>query len=190
MLAMNRREFLQSTGVLLLRPQSLPRITTIAGSGTAGMAPDGEAANRAAINNPYGLVIGPDGNLYWADFGSNRVLRLDLRTKSIGVIAGTGAKGHSGDGGPAKAAQLSAPHEVRFDSKGNLYIDERDNHIVRRVDMKTGIISTVAGTPGKNGYGGDGGSAAKAPLNQPHGITLDRYDNLYISDPLNNRRRR
>src|SRR5262249_15159237 len=101
-----------------------------------------------------------------------------------------GTKGHSGDGGPAKSAQLAAPHEVRFDTKGNLYIDERDNHDVRRVDMKSGIISTVAGTPGKNGYAGDGRPATKTLLNQPHGIVLDRSDNLFICDPLNNRVRR
>src|SRR6185369_4975952 len=105
-----------------------PRISTIAGTGMAGMAADGEAADRAPINNPFGLVIGPDGALYWADFGSNRVLRLDLRRKTISVIAGNGMKGHSGDGGPAKAAQLSAPHEVRFDSKGNIFVAERDAH--------------------------------------------------------------
>lgn len=128
--------------------------------------------------------------MYFSDFGTSRVFRLDLRTSKLSVIAGTGTKGFSGDGGPARSAQLNGPHEVRFDSKGNLYIDERDNHIVRRIDMKTGIISTVAGTPGKNGYGGDGGFATKAMLNQPHGITLDRSDNLYICDPLNNRLRR
>src|SRR2546427_1860826 len=143
-----------------------------------------------SLNNPFHLVIGPDGAMYFSDFGTSRVFRLDFRTSKLSLVAGTGVKGFAGDGGPAKSAQLSAPHEVRFDSKGNLYIDERDNHIVRRVDMKTGIISTVAGTPGKNGYGGDGGPATKALLNQPHGITLERYHNLYISDPLNNRLRR
>src|SRR6185436_4246348 len=73
--------------------------------------------------------------------------------------------------------------------KGNLYIDERDNAVIRRVDMKTGIISTVAGI-GKAGYSGDGGPARRGQFNQPHGIVLDRADNLYICDPLNNRVRR
>src|SRR5262245_32068201 len=98
---------------------------------------DGASADSAPINNPYGVVIGPDRALYWADFGSNRVLRLDLGTKRITVIAGNGTKGHAGDGGPATAAQLSAPHEVRFDSKGNLFVAERDSHVVRHIDMKT-----------------------------------------------------
>src|SRR5205814_5688789 len=142
-LRMNRRAFLHSSAVLLLAPQATAaRITSIAGTGMPGSARDGETADRAAINNPFGLVIGPDGALYWADFGSNRVLRLDLRTKMISVIAGTGAKGHAGDGGPAKSAVLSAPHEVRFDSKGNMYDAERDSHVVRYIDMKSGMIAT------------------------------------------------
>jgi len=111
-----------------------------------GTAADGDSADRATLNNPFGLVIGPDGALYWAEFGSHRILRLDLTSMKIAVIAGTGTRGYSGDGGPAKNAQLNTPHEVRFDSKGNIYIAERDNHVVRFVDMKTRIISTAAGT--------------------------------------------
>jgi sugar lactone lactonase YvrE len=155
----------------------------------AGMAGDGESADRAAINNPFGLVIGPDRNMYWADFGSNRVLRLDLRSKTISVIAGNGTKGYAGDGGPAKAAQLSAPHEVRFDSKNNIYVAERDSHVVRYIDMKSGVISTAAGD-GMRGYSGDGGPAKQARLAQPHSIALDKSDNVYICDIVNNRVRR
>ena len=127
--------------VRVLPQASSMSITTLAGTGKPGQATDGEPADRASINNPFGLVIGPDGALYWADFGSNRVLRLDLRTKTISVVAGNGMKGHSGDGASAKAAQLSAPHEVRFDSKGNIYVAERDSHVVRYIDMKSGPVS-------------------------------------------------
>jgi DNA-binding beta-propeller fold protein YncE len=154
-----------------------------------GSAVDGAPAETAQINNPYGVVIGPDGGLYWADFGSNRVLRLDLTAKRVNVIAGTGMKGHVGDGGPAKSAQLSAPHEVRFDSKGNMFVAERDSHVVRRIDMKTQVITTVAGT-GVAGYSGDGGPAAQAQLNQPHSIVLDKSDNVLICDINNNRVRK
>ena len=191
----NRREFIQRSaavfaGAAFRQKAATIRVTTVVGTGARGSAADGDAANRAQINQPFHVVMGPDGGMYFSDFGTSRVFRWDLRTSKISLVAGTGTKGHSGDGGPARYAQLSAPHEVRFDSKGNLYIDERDNHVVRRIDMKSGIISTVAGTPGKNGYGGDGGPATQALLNQPHGITLDRSDNLYICDPLNNRLRR
>lgn len=189
----SRREFLESSAALLAAPlffpQSSRRITTLVGTGVAGTAADGSTVDTAQINNPYGVVIGPDGALYWADFGSNRVLRLDLSAKRLTVVAGTGAKGHSGDAGPAKAAQLSAPHEVRFDSKGNIFVAERDSHVVRHIDMKTQVITTVAGT-GVAGYSGDGGPAGRAQLNQPHSIVLDKSDNVLICDINNNRVRK
>jgi DNA-binding beta-propeller fold protein YncE len=168
-----RREFLHWSAVTFVGaafPQrTAARVSTVVGTGVRGTAADGDAADRAQINNPFHIVLGPDGAFYFSDFGTSRVFRWDLRTSKISVVAGTGMKGFAGDGGPAKSAQLNGPHEVRFDSKGNLYIDERDNHIVRRVDMKSGIISTVAGSPG---------------------ITLDTSDDLFICDPLNNRVRR
>jgi hypothetical protein len=189
----SRREFFQSSATLLAAPavlrQAPRRMTTIAGTGVAGIAADGSSADTAPINNPYGVVIGPDGALYWADFGSNRVLRLDLRSRRITVVAGVGTKGHSGDGGTAKVAQLSAPHEVRFDSKGNMFVAERDSHVVRHVDMKTQVITTVAGT-GVAGYTGDGGPASGAQLNQPHSIVVDSSDNVLICDINNNRVRK
>jgi DNA-binding beta-propeller fold protein YncE len=190
-----RREFLQSGALLVTATSAFggqgatPRIRTIAGTGLMGTAADGDLADRATLNNPFGLVIGPDGALYWAEYGSHRILRLDLTSMKIAVIAGTGTRGYSGDGGPAKNAQLNTPHEVRFDSKGNIYIAERDNHVVRFVDMKTLIISTAAGT-NMAGFSGDGGPANKAQLNQPHSIALDRLDNVFICDIVNNRIRR
>jgi len=190
-----RREFLQSSALLATATSALgwqgvaPRIRTIAGTGMMGTAADGDSADRATLNNPFGLVIGPDGALFWAEYGSHRILRLDLTSMKIAVIAGTGTRGYSGDGGPAIKAQLNTPHEVRFDSKGNIYIAERDNHVVRFVDMKTRIISTAAGT-NMAGFSGDGGPANKAQLNQPHSIALDRSDNVFICDIVNNRIRR
>src|SRR5882672_8652995 len=153
-----RREFLELTAAAIatpfLQPQkSTGQITTLAGTGVEGMAADGDLADHATLNNPFGLVIGPDGALYWVEYGSHRLLRLDLRSKRISVIAG--------NGGPAAAAQLNTPHELRFDSKGNIYIAERDNHVVRFIDMKSKAISTAAGT-GVRGFSGDGGPANKA----------------------------
>ena len=165
------------------------RITTLAGTGVEGMTANGDVADHATLNNPFGLVIGPDGALWWVEYGSHRLLRLDLRTKKISVVAGTGTKGYSGDGEPAGTAQLNTPHELRFDSRGNIYIAERDNHVVRFIDMKSKTISTAAGT-GERGFSGDGGPANKAQLNQPHSIVLDRADNVYICDIMNHRVRK
>src|SRR5262249_10260718 len=150
-------------------------------------AGDGESVKTAKIDQPYGVLIGPDGVLYWADFGSNRVLRF--QSGKVSVVAGNGTKGHAGDGGPALQAQLNAPHQVRFDSKGNMLIAERDANVVRFVDKRSGQISTMVGT-GVAGFSGDSGPSAQAQLKQPHSIVLDRSDNLFICDIQNNRVRR
>jgi DNA-binding beta-propeller fold protein YncE len=163
------------------------QVFTVIGTGVAGTAIDDEPVKTARINNPFGVLFGPDGLLTWADFGSDRVLKL--RNGYVSVVAGSGVKGHAGDGGPAWAAQLSAPHEIRFDSKGNMLVAERDTHVVRFMDGRTGTLSTLAGT-GTPGFGGDNGPAEMAQLRQPHSIALDRDDNLYICDIQNNRVRR
>ena len=160
------------------------RISTIVGTGVQGKALDGESAKTAKLNQPYGVLAGPGGVLYWADFGSDRVLKLE--SGKVSVIAGNGVKGHSGDGGLAKLAQLSAPHEVRFDSKGNMLVAERDANVIRFVDGRTKVISTLVGT-GVPGFSGDAGPSRDAQLKQPHSIALDKHDNLYICDILNNR---
>jgi len=191
-----RRELLQfASAWIALRALPLQaraaRIATIVGVGTRGMAAEGDPPETAHINNPYGLIEdAARSGLFWVDNSTHRVLRVDYKAKKISIVAGTGTAGYSGDGGAAKAAQLAQPHEIRFDSKGNLYIVERDNYVVRRIDMKTGIISTFSGTPRSRGFSGDGGPATNAQFNQPHGIAIDPSDNLYICDVLNNRVRR
>src|SRR5689334_5299297 len=157
-------------------------VTTLLGTGAPGYS-------DTQVNNPYGLVIGPDGALYFCDLDNQRIRRLDLRTKAITTIAGNGARAYAGDGGPATAASLNMPHELLFDRAGNLFIAERDNHVIRKVDMKTGVISTVAGT-GAAGFSGDGGPAIKAQLRQPHSIVLDRDGTILICDIGNQRIRR
>src|SRR4029077_14820118 len=105
-------------------------------------------------------------------------LKLDLKSRIVSVIAGTGEKGHAGDGGSAKGGPVSAPHEVRFTRDGAMMIvAERDANVVRAIDMHSGIISTLAGT-GVAGFAGDGGPSQQALLHQPHSIALDARDNL------------
>jgi streptogramin lyase len=157
-------------------------VTTLIGTGVAGFADN-------QVNNPYGLTIGSDGALYFCDLDNQRVRRLDLTTKRVTTIAGSGQKGYAGDGGPALQASLNMPHELVFDTKGDLYFAERDNHVIRKVDMKTGMISTAAGT-GTAGFAGDGGPATKAQLRQPHCIIRDRDGTLLICDIGNHRIRR
>jgi len=190
---LTRRVMLQATGAALAMPPFADAATrqtiTVAGTGVQGAGADGESVKTAKIDQPYGVLIGPDGALYWADFGSNRVLKLDRKSDRIAVVAGNGVKGHAGDKGLAREAQLSAPHEVRFDSRGNMLIAERDANVVRFVDKKSGAISTLVGT-GEPGFAGDAGPSAAAQLKQPHSIALDRNDNLYICDIQNNRVRK
>jgi sugar lactone lactonase YvrE len=162
---------------------------TLAGNGVPGFSGDGGPAVEAQVNNPYGLTTGPDGALYICEIGNHRIRRVDLSTKRISTVAGSGKKGYSGDGGPALSADLNEPYEVRFDRAGNMYFAEMQNHVVRRVDAKTRVISTVAGT-GVAGFAGDGGPAEKALLRQPHSIAFDPQERLLICDIGNLRIRR
>ena len=179
---MNRRDALRALFILLSSTRASaaePSVSTLIGTGAAGFSDQ-------QVNNPYGLVIGPDGGLYFCDLDNQRIRRLDLRTHRATTVAGSGQKAYSGDGGPAAAAALNMPHEIQFDSAGNLYIAERDNHVVRKVDAKTGVVSTFAGT-GAPGFSGDGGPAARAQLRQPHSIAVDPRGRLLICDIGNHR---
>lgn len=162
------------------------RIETVAGTGKAeDNGRDGPAA-EINVNQPFGVEFGPDGALYICEVGHHRVRRLDLATRRLTTVAGSGRKGYAGDGGPATAADLNEPYEIRFDSRGDLYFVEMRNCVVRRVERQTGRISTVAGT-GQPGFGGDGGPATKALLSDPHSIAFDQRDRLYIADIGNHR---
>ena len=179
--AMDRRDMLRALALLAI-PGRARTVSTLIGTGTPGYS-DRE------VNDPYGLVIGADGALYFCDLGNQRIRRLDRRTGRISLIAGSGRKGYEGDGGPAVDASLNLPHEIQFDVAHNLYIAERDNHVIRKVEAKTGVISTLAGT-GAPGFSGDGGPASQAQLRQPHSIALDATGGLLVCDVGNHRVRR
>ena len=166
-------------------------VKTIAGTGIAGYTAEGVAGlpgTSTPVNNPYGVVVGPDAALYFCEVDSGRIRRLDLVTQRLTTIAGTGEKAYSGDGGPARLAAFSAPHEIRFDTQGNLFVVERDSHTVRRIDGSSGIVTTIAGT-GEAGYSGDDAAANRAQLRQPHSIAFDAAGNLLICDIGNSRLR-
>lgn len=178
------------TLLLLFAPnQQFVEVSTLAGTGEAGFAGDGGPAVEAKLHNPYGLVIGPDGALFICDIDNHVIRRVDMQTGIITTVAGCARRGYSGDGGLARDAMLNQPYEVRFDKAGNMYFVEMQNHVVRRVDRKTQVISTIAGT-GSPGFSGDGGPANKAQLRQPHSIAFDPEGRLLICDIGNHRVRR
>ena len=155
-------------------------ITTVAGTGVRGFSGDGGPAVAAQINDPFGVVRGPDGALWFCEYGGQRIRKIS-RDGVITTVAGNGEVGYAGDGGPALQASFNKPHEIRFDAAGNYYIADMVNHAVRRIDAKSGVITTFAGNRSK-GYSGDGGPASEASLSSPHSIQFGPEGDLYICD--------
>ncbi|PIQ95495.1 MAG: hypothetical protein COV67_14595 [Nitrospinae bacterium CG11_big_fil_rev_8_21_14_0_20_56_8] len=162
-------------------------ITTVAGNGIAGYGGDGGPARQASLNFPAGLAFDSAGNLFVADRNNHRIRRID-RNGIITTAAGNGIPDFEGDEGPAIEASLNFPSDAAFDRQGNLYISDRSNNRVRKVDAQ-GIITTIAGI-GVPGFGGDFRLAVDAALKYPFGICLDKIGNLYIADRGNNRVRK
>jgi uncharacterized protein (TIGR03437 family) len=157
-------------------------ITTVAGNGTYAFGGDNGPATGAAFYQPMGVAVDSAGNLYIADTGNQRIRKVSNGT--ITTVAGNGTYGFSGDGASATSAELYQPMGVAVDSAGNLYIGDTVNNRIRKVS--NGVINTVAGN-GTGGYGGDGGAATIAELNEPVGVALDSAGNLYTADFVNNR---
>lgn len=180
-----------------VRPKVLPGglIRTIAGSGPAGLlaigqggfAGDGGAALLARFNFPEGLALGPDGTLFVADTGNNRIRKISPEG-IVTTYVGTQRGGYNGDG-PADQVSLWNPCDIVLDAQGNLYIADTGNAIIRKV-TPDGQVITIAGTPRRHGYGGDNGPATQALLNAPRGLGIDPQGNLYIADTRNQRIRK
>jgi len=163
-------------------------ISTYVGNGTAGCLGFGALATSANITDPLGCTFDILGNFYFCNQQCNMVCKVDA-AGIITTIAGPGTIGVIGDGGPALTAYLNYPNTLAFDNSGNLYIADAGNYRIRKINMTTGIISTVAGV-GSFGYGGDGGPATAATISGVNGICIDKHGNLYISDANNNRIRK
>ena len=164
-------------------------ITTVAGNGTSGYRPadDGQAAIGAELSQPTDVAVDGNGDLYIADYGNNRIRKVDT-TGIITTVAGNGTAGYlvTDDGGAAIAAELDGPWGVAVDSSGNLYIADYGNSRIRKVDTSS-TITTVAGN-GNFGYrtADEGVLATNAELNYPTGVAIDGSGNLYIADYFNN----
>jgi hypothetical protein len=157
-------------------------ISTIAGNGTPGYSGDGGLATEAQLYVPYGIVFDSNNNLYISEIGNNVIRKIDANG-IISTIAGNGIQGYFGDGGLATDAQLNGPFGITFDNNNNLYIGERYNNVIRKIDTN-GIITTIAGN-GTEGYSGDGGPATSALLYGCRSVTFNDNGDLYIADGNN-----
>lgn len=158
-------------------------INTFAGDGFVGYYGDTVQATTARLSSPWGITIDKHKSIFFADLLNHCIRKID----SLGVITtvvGTRTAGYIGDGGQASMAQLNYPANVVFDGVGNLYIVDRANNVIRKVNT-AGIITTVAGN-NTQGYSGDGGQATLAELGLPFGMDVDAAGNMYIADQANN----
>jgi sugar lactone lactonase YvrE len=169
-------------------------ITVIAGTGAGGLSGVGGPATSATFDRPSDVIVDPAGNVYFGVETAQQILRIDAVTHILTSVAGNGTEGYSGDGGPATQASLNRPEGLALDAQGNLYIEDQDNNLIRKVDT-SGIITTVAGNPATIGqgsptYSGDGGPATQANLAlccsgvyaSYDSITVDPSGNLFIGD--------
>ncbi len=165
-------------------------ITTVAGNGTSINSGDGGPASASAVDYPCGGVFDKFGNYYFATGDDGNSVRKISKSGTITTVAGTiGVSGYSGDGGQATNAKMSSTQAVAVDTFGNIYIVDATNNRIRKVDIATGVISTIAGN-GIGGYNGDDIQATNASLNGPNDICLDLLGNIYIADYTNNRVRK
>lgn len=162
-------------------------ISTIAGNGIGTFSGDGGLATSASISNPYAIATDASGNIYFADWGNNRIRKI-ATNGIITTVAGNGTAGFSGDGSAATSASLNSPTGLCIDTSGNIYIADYGNNRVRKVS-KNGIITTVAGN-GIIGFSGDGSIATSANFYNPYDVAVDVAGNLYIADFLNHRIRK
>lgn len=181
-----KRRFLSTAAFPLLfaaLPLPAQTITTIAGNGLFAAGGDGVPALSSPLSlsegTPGGIVFDRAGNIYFSESGANRVRRIEKKTGLLATVAGTGRPGFSGDGGPATEAKLREPGDLAFDTAGNLYIADLGNNRIRRLDAKTAVIETFAGT-GNPIFTKDGSPAKETPIGRPSGIVFDTAGNLFV----------
>ena len=160
-------------------------ITTVAGNGQTGVPPDGADAASAPLVDPRAVTPDAAGGFYILERNGNALRYVDPAGK-IRTVAGTGAKGFSGDGGPGLQATMNGPKYLTLDRDGTVLIADAENHVIRRYSPKTSLITRVAGT-GKAGAAGIDGDPLQCELRRPHGVTIGPDGALYITDSYNDR---
>ena len=165
-------------------------INTIAGTGQKGYSGDNGPALKSTMDNPFHVALDPtETQLYFADCFNFSVRKIDLSTGVVTNFAGNGVQGHSGDGGPAVEANIDEIYAIQVDQNNNVYICQRFNPSIRKIDSETGIISTIAGT-GAPGSGIDGIEATKSEMIEPNDCVLDGHGGLLIADVQDQKIRR
>ncbi len=147
---------------------------------------DGGSALAATLNFPSAVAVDRQGHVYIADMMNHRVRKVDVETGLITTVAGGAPSRSLGDGAPATSAKLHDPCALVLDGEGKLYIADQSHNRIRRVDLTTGLITTVAGT-GEAAYDGDGKPATEASLAGPSGLALSEDGLLYVADTFNGR---
>ena len=167
-------------GQVIRRMDGTGKVTLVAGCGETGYTGDGGPAVEARMNQPHEIRFDRQGNLFFTDMKNHVIRRVDAETGLISTVAGTGKPGYAGDGGPATAATLRQPHSLQFDAAGDLYICDTGNHVVRKLEMASGRITTLAGT-GKAGATPDDARLAGVALNGPRAIEFDGEGGLWLA---------
>jgi hypothetical protein len=169
-------------------------ISTVVGVGTQGSAGDGGPATECQLDweigsnpEPSGGVVVSDNRLFIADTLSHKIRVVDLESGIIDALAGTGEPGYSGDGGPALEATFNFPRELEIGPDGDLYVADTDNHVIRAIDLASGLVRTVVGTGSAGLDAEDDKPARQTRLFRPFGLEFDPAGNLYVMDTLNSR---
>ncbi len=162
-------------------------ISNVCGTGESKMPVNGSPAKTSTLADPRSVAVDRD-NIWIVLRGGNSVWRIDRKTDKIYHVAGTGKKGFSGDGGDAKLATFNGPKGIAVDPGVALYLADTENHAIRRIDLKSGLVTTLVGSPkGEKGFNGDGDQLQTRLLNRPHGVCLLKSGDLVIGDSENHR---
>ena len=159
-------------------------VNTIAGNGEKERTGDGKPALEASFLGSRAVCLDSKGNMYVAEREGNGIRMIDTNG-IMSTVSGNGERGYEGDGGPAMAATWGSPKGIRCDSQDNVVVVDTENHAIRRIDVATGVVTTIAG--GRLGGEGDGGPATAAAMDRPHGCGIDSQGNIFVADSNNHR---